>query len=162
MNAISTPKPAGEVKPQLVERMKDSLPPLRGRYPTSPEQAKAVLSAVEQLDTRPGKDWIAQRIVTLLTHYFVADVHPAAMREVAKDWQAELEGLPGWAIEAACSWWLSRHNPSRRKKPLPGDISERAHLEARIITAGRKQVEWYEKYVDDPPAFIANLTKSEQ
>ena len=73
-----------------------------------------------------------------------------------------MEGLPGWAIEAACSWWLSRHNPSRRKKPLPGDISERAHLEARIITAGRKQVEWYEKYVDDPPAFIANLTKSEQ
>jgi len=48
------------------------------------------------------------------------------MHAIGEDWQSELEGLPAWAINAACRWWMSHENKERRKKPIAGDIGEKA------------------------------------
>lgn len=98
--------------------------------------------------------WIAQRVVMLLSHYFVADLHPAALSGVAADWQRELSGLPDWAVDAACCWWTSRHNTKRRSKPLPGDISEQGHREIAVLKVGQKAIENYDRYGDNPPSFL--------
>lgn len=153
---IATTKPASPstLTPRQVEAIKTSLPPLLGRYPTSREEADRVAEVLEQIGKPAAPQWIAQRVVKLLTHYFVADVHPEALKGVAADWQRELAGLPEWAIDAACGWWLSRHNPKRRNKPMPGDISERAHKEAAVVDVGRVAIKNYGKYGDNPPAFL--------
>lgn len=139
--------------------MKTSLPPLLGHYPTSAEEVHALSAVLDRLEVPAEPEWIAQRVVTLLTHYFVVEVHPAAMKSVAKDWIRELKGLPEWAVENACAWWLSRANSKRAKKPMPGDISERAHREIGIITVGRKQIEFFEQYGDTPPAFLRSIAR---
>jgi len=63
-------------------------------------------------------------------------------------------GFPARAIEAAFSWWVGRANRKRGKKPFPGDIGERAQIEAGIIAMGRKQVAVYERYGENPPDFL--------
>lgn len=155
MTAVIKAEAMTVVEPRQVEHIKTSLPPLRGQYPTSRDEAEATKNAIRELDTPADPRWLAQRVVTLLTHYFITDAHPAALESIAMDWTHELGGYPDWAIEAACKWWLSRHNPKRRYKPMPGDISERAQVEAAIINTGRKQVEFYERYGENPPAFLA-------
>lgn len=130
------------------------MPPLQGRYPTSAEEAERTAAAIQDLEAPAEPAWIAQRAVTLLSHYFVAEQNIGALKAVAADWQRELKGYPDWAIDAACAWWLSRHNPKRRNKPMPGDISDRANTEAAILTIGRKAVENWKKYGGNPPAFL--------
>lgn len=98
--------------------------------------------------------WIAQRVVSLLTHYFVAEAHPGALENVARDWKLELAEFPEWAIEDACRWWVGRENKRRRSKPLPGDIAERANRAMACVHSGRAMVECYDKYGDAPPAFL--------
>lgn len=108
-----------------------------------------------QLDREADSRWIAQRVVSLLSHYFVAEIHPAAMEKVASDWTRQLELYPEWAIEAACDWWVSRHNPKRRQKPVPGDIADRANTEAAIIRIARSNLALFEKYGTNPPSFVS-------
>ena len=134
--------------------MRASLPPLQGRYPTSPEEAEATRQAVDVLDRPQDPDWVAQRIFTLLSHYFVADTGAQVHQAIARDWKHELRDYPNWAIDAACKWWLSRHNGKRGKKPMPGDISARAHIEAAMLTAAKQKLQFYEKFGDNPPAFL--------
>lgn len=134
--------------------MKTSLPPLRGRYPTSEAEVAQLESVLLRISLRPDAKWLAGRIVTLLSHYYVAEIHPSAMEAIAKDWTKELADLPEWAINDACHWWVSRHNPKRAKRPLPGDISDRAHVEAAIIDIGWKQVSNFKKYGANPPSFL--------
>lgn len=137
-----------------VERMKTSLPALRGRYPSSKAEADAARRALAPLSRPADPLWIGQRVVTLLYHYFVGDVAPAAIEAMAKDWISELRQFPEWSIEAACAWWLSRDNPKRGKRPLPGDISERAAREAALITCARQMVDLYDRHGDSPPAYL--------
>ena len=153
---IATTKPASPSTLTLrqAEAIKTSLPPLRGQYPTSRDEVERVKAALSDLGQPAPPQWIAQRVVKLLSHYFVADLHPEALKGVAADWQRELSGLPEWAVDAACAWWLSRHNAKRRNKPMPGDISEQAHKEAAIVKIGEKVIENYERYGDSPPAFL--------
>lgn len=137
--------------------MKISLPPLWGQYPKNADEAHALALALDRLDVPASRQWIAQRVVTLLTHYYVIDVHPAAMKAVAKDWTREVSNYPEWAIEAACAWWIGRHNPKRDKKPMPGDISERAEKEIACIALGRMQIDWYKRHGDNPPEFLRRI-----
>lgn len=154
MNDITTTAEAG-LQLRQVERMTASLPPLRGRYPSSRAEVDLTRDAIRRLDTKASERWIGQRIVTLLSHYFVVDAHPGAMSGIAADWQRELSGYPAWAIDAACNWWTSKDNQKRRQKPVPGDISEQAHKHAQIIRSGQKMIEAFEKFGDHPPAFLA-------
>lgn len=126
-----------------------------GQYPTSNEQADEAKRQIEALDTQAKPVWIAQQAVMFLTgHYFVTDMAEPVAEYVGRSWTKELAGFPGWAIEAAFTWWISRHNPDRRKKPQAGDISARAKIEAAVIITGRKQVEFFERYGNNPPAFL--------
>lgn len=134
--------------------MKHSLPVLKGLYPTSENELAATKVAVDRLSEKADPAWIAQRVVKLLSHYFVADFHGEAVKAVAKDWLNELREFPDWAIEQACAWWVSRHNEHRRKKPLPGDISERALKKAGFVETGRSLIAAYKKYGNNPPAFL--------
>lgn len=154
MNAVAKAEPTVIQTPQA-ERIRASSPVLRGQYPKSHEEAEHAKRLIEQFDTKADQRWIAQRAVKFLAgHYFVAEMAEPVAEQIGRDWTMELSGLPDWAIEAAFSWWISRHNPKRAKKPLPGDISERAHIEAAMISTGRKQVEFFERYGNNPPAFL--------
>lgn len=65
------------------------------------------------------RQWIAGRILTLLSHYWRED-DPSVMDEaIARDWADILEGMPQDAIGKACMAYL-RNEP--RRKPSPGAI----------------------------------------
>lgn len=55
------------------------------------------------------------------------------MAAIAEDWQHELAPYPSWAIGKAVRWWMSSENKDRRRKPLPGDIAERAKSEMGVV-----------------------------
>lgn len=70
-------------------------------------------------DRQSRREWIAGRILTLLSHYWRED-DPAEMdAALARDWCDILEGLPQDAIGKACMAFL-RQEP--RRKPTPGAI----------------------------------------
>ena len=137
-----------------VSRIKDSLPAFSGQWIQSAEEAEKTRAAVAKLSEGADPAWVGQRVVTLLSHYFVNDIHPAAQEAVARDWMVELAMFPAWAIDAAASWWLSRQNGNRSKKPVPGDISKRAHLEMAMVRVAQSKIEQFEQYGDNPPAFM--------
>ncbi|OOY20868.1 hypothetical protein BMI86_10200 [Thioclava sp. DLFJ5-1] len=103
---------------------------------TSTAEFDRLNEIVAQL-TRPAtREWIVGRMAALLVHYYTAELPEKVNRAIGNDWAHELEGKPAWAISNACRWWMSADNSLRRKKPLPGDISERTDRElARIQTA---------------------------
>lgn len=69
---------------------------------------------------RPSeRKWINQRVVALLSHYFVPDIPPEAQLVALADWVRLLSPFPQWAVQAAVDEWLSRPG---RQKPMPGDI----------------------------------------
>lgn len=79
------------------------------------------------------------------------------MAAIAEDWQEELAPYPSWAISNAARWWMSADNPDRRRKPLPGDIAERAKRErgiAKLAVSRAKRfapIEASTPEVDDKP-----------
>lgn len=117
--------------------MMDSLRAFSARLPEDQAEADTTREAIRYLTTpAPGK-WIAGRVVTLLSHYFVAQQDPSLAEAVAEDWCAILEDYPAWAIANAARWWMSRENPRRNQKPLPGDIQGRAHIEMERVRAAK-------------------------
>jgi hypothetical protein len=112
-----------------------------------------VQAIVDDLSAPADPQQIAVDVVTLLHHFYVSEIPQAAQDGIADHWLVELEGYPDWAIEAACRWWVSRHN-AKRKKPLPGDISGRAHDIMIPVRTAALQVERYSIYGDDPPSFL--------
>ncbi len=65
------------------------------------------------------REWIAGRILTLLSHYWRED-DPSAMDEaIARDWADILEGMPQDAVAKACRRYLTEEP---RRKPTPGAI----------------------------------------
>lgn len=151
MNKITTPQPDGALPLQQAEQMLGSLPGLRGQYPKTEGEAKQLAEAVDALAKPAAPRWIAQRIATLLQHYFTTDTHPAALESMARDWIAELREQPQWAIEKACAWWLSKNNLKRRNKPMPGDIAESADTFTSAVRLGGMIVGRYARYGDTPP-----------
>ena len=98
--------------------------------------------------------FVSTWVITLLHHYYVGELPEVAQDGIARHWLIELAEYPDWAIDAACTWWVSRNNPKRNKKPLPGDISARAHEEMAPIRTAKLQVERYAKFGDNPPEFL--------
>ena len=69
--------------------------------------------------------------------------------QVGAIWQDELAEYPLWALHNATRWWLSRHNPDRRKKPLPGDISARCEVEMMLVRIAQRKVDQFD--LNGPP-----------
>lgn len=138
--------------------MKNCSPVLQGRYPTTKTEASEAAEAVHALSVKASSGFIATEVYTLLSHYFVNDLPESVQAKIASQWHRELDGLPAWAIEAACAWWVGRNNDKRGKKPLPGDISARATMEMSPVRFAAKQVEAYQAYGDTPPAWYGHCS----
>lgn len=117
--------------------MMGSLRAFSALLPVDQAEAEATRNAISYLATPAPVKWIAGRVVTLLSHYFVAQQESSLAEAVAEDWCAILEEYPAWAIANAARWWMSRENPRRHYKPLPGDIQSRAHIEMERVRAAK-------------------------
>jgi len=74
----------------------------------------------------------------------------AVSEQVGEIWQDELAPYPLWSIHNACRWWLSKDNPDRRKKPLPGDISERCEVEMMLVRIAQRKVDHFDRHGPPP------------
>jgi hypothetical protein len=64
---------------------------------------------------------------------------------VIDDWVECLQGLPAWAIQKSCQWWICSKNDMHRSKPLPGDIEGLARKELGVIRVAEIAVERFAK-----------------
>lgn len=67
------------------------------------------------------------------------------MAAIADDWNTELQGYPGWAIQNAARWWMSADNDKRRQKPMPGDIAQRCKAEIGIVKVAEMALRRFEE-----------------
>jgi hypothetical protein len=138
--------PEAGITPSDVDRLEIFWLGSRGLLPGAP-LAEMAMTAIKddeglavatetlaRLRRTPSDQWVLARIAALLAHFYVSDLPPAVMEAIAGDWKAEMHGIPAWAILRATRWWLSSENKDRRKKPMPGDISERARAEMKLVT----------------------------
>jgi len=123
--------------PELARRMMGSLRAFSAQLPEDEAEAALTMDAIWCLETPATRKWIAARIVTLLSHYFVAQQEASVADAVAEDWCSILDDYPAWAIANACRWWLGRENPRRHCKPIPGDVQDRAHHEMDRVRAAK-------------------------
>lgn len=125
------------VPPETVEDITRSWPDLLHTPLASTIERDALERALGLLSTpAPGK-WITGRIASLLAQYYQGDISESMMKAIADDWRHELQDYPAWAIAKAVRWWTGRENQDRRKKPLPGDIADRAQKEmGPLLVAG--------------------------
>ena len=116
-------------------RMTKCLPDFLRRRLLDGEVPK-MIADLEELRREADSGWLAERIASLMAHYFVPGMDRRIGQAMAVDWMNELDGLPAWSIEAACIWWLGSTNPDIRRKPLPGEISKRARDAMGILRVG--------------------------
>ena len=109
--------------------------------------------AIAYLSTPAPRKWIAGRVLTLLSQYFAPNMDENISAAIADDWCEMLAGYPAWAIANACRWWMGRENPHKHRRPLPGDIQERAWAEMERIRAAKIVLDRGAIAIDyDPPA----------
>ncbi|RRH72014.1 hypothetical protein EG244_15990 [Falsigemmobacter faecalis] len=123
---------------------------------------KAVSQAADYLGRPAPRKWIAGRVVSLLSHYFVSQQDETLAAAVAEDWCAMLADYPAWAIANACRWWMSRENPRKHCKPLPGDIQDRAHIEMEPVRAARITIARGVALPKPQPAARPEITEEER
>ena len=88
------------------------------------------------LEPARGDD-LAARITVLLSHYFVADLPPAAHAALLRDWVRSLAGLPMWSVGAACARWLAE----RDRKPSPAAIRSLAFEACADVNLERERLQ---------------------
>lgn len=111
--------------------------PFSAQLAADETEAAHTRAAIAYLKRPATRIWVAGRVAALLSHYFVAQQDDGIAAAVAEDWCATLATYPAWSIANACRWWMSRENPRKHLKPLPGDIEDRAHAEMEPIRAAR-------------------------
>jgi hypothetical protein len=104
----------------------------------------ALEEAMQKLSTPAPAKWITGRIASLLAQYFQGDISEGMMKSIADDWYHELKDFPAWATARAVRWWTGRDNPDRRKKPLPGDIADRAQTELGPLFVARAAIKRFD------------------
>ncbi len=133
---------------------KDKWPVLQGRWISSKAEAVAIRKMVADHSTPASPVWICTRAMQLLGHFYAGELPEIVQNGVSSDWLQELADLPDWAIDAACRWWVGRDNKKRAKRPLPGDISQRAFDEMAGIRIAEGTLRRYEKHGDNPPEYL--------
>lgn len=106
------------------------------------------------LKTPATHSWIAGRVATMLAQYFTGNVPEQMVEAIADDWNQELKGLPAWAVSMAVRWWMGAGNKHRHRKPLPGDIAERAHFEMWRVRHAERAVANFDKYGSELPPYM--------
>ena len=96
-------------------------------------------------------------IATLLAHYWVNSMPDGVYDEILSDFAVALREFPAWAIADARRWWVI-DNQKRHRRPLPGDLADRARIAMKDVYAAqerlkRLQGDDYDAVID---ALIAN------
>lgn len=107
---------------------------------------------MEYLTAPAPRKWIAGRVLTLLSQYFAPNMDEGVSSAIADDWCAMLADYPAWAIANACRWWMSRENPNKHRRPVPGDIQERCEVEIVRAKTAKVVLGWGQIKVEDAPA----------
>jgi len=105
----------------------------------------ALEEAMNKLYTPAPAKWITGRIASLLAQYFQGDISEGMMKSIADDWYHELKDFPAWSIAKAVRWWIGKDNPDRRKKPMTGDIAERAQKELGPLMVARAAINSFDR-----------------
>ena len=138
------------VDPQTVATMTRSWPDLAKRHLTSKEERDLTALAIQKISTPATPRAIAAKVVPILSEYFVALDRAGVSEQVGEIWQDELAPYPLWSIHKACRWWLSKDNANRRRKPLPGDISERCEVEMMLVRIAQRRVDHFDQHGPPP------------
>ena len=102
------------------------------------DEAEVAAATVARLLHPASRQWVSGRIATLLVQFYTTVLPEEVHAAIARDWIEALDGLPGWAIQRACAWWIGPENPDLGKRPLPGHIARFARDEmggVRMIEA---------------------------
>ena len=137
--------------PEMAGRMKPFLLDLSDRQIRTIKEREAVDQITKAFRKPVTVKWCNGRIAVLLSHYFVGNMEKHHVEAVADDWLNELKDFPAWSIALACKWWISRDNPKRRNKPMPGDIGERAHKEMAFIRVAEMIIARFDRQGYVPP-----------
>lgn len=88
--------------------------------PTRNSQPLKAYTPEPRLHSRSVNDrLIAERVTTLLSHYWTAADAPEVRKLQLADWIEDLSGFAAATVAEACAEW--RHKPGG-KRPTPGDI----------------------------------------
>lgn len=128
------------VPPETVEDITRSWQDLLHTPLGSKSERDTLEEAMLHLSKPAPAKWITGRIASLLAQYFQGDISEGMMKSIADDWYHELREFPAWAIAKAVRWWIGKDNPDRRKKPMAGDIAERAQKELGPIAVARAAI----------------------
>jgi hypothetical protein len=116
-------------------------------WPVSPssqintrDDRNRIEQSILQLSIPCDGSWLMARVLTLLLPDFTSDMPESVRRMEAEDWAEALGIFPQWAVEKACRWWRSDENPSRRRKPMTGDIQDRARHEMGVISMAKRKI----------------------
>lgn len=139
-NNLTVSQRPAVASPEVAQQIKQCLPAFSAQRLKSQAEIDETVEAIAYLSKPAPVEWITGRVVTLLSHYFVAQLEAGQAKAVARDWIETLETYPAWAIAKACRWWLSMENPRKSFKPVPGDIQDRAHRELEGVRAARVMV----------------------
>lgn len=123
--------------PALAADILRSSPVFSARLPASTDEADQVDQAIAYLSIPAPRKWIAGRVLTLLSQYFAPNMDEKISAAIADDWCEMLAEYPAWSIANACRWWMGRENQHKHRRPLPGDIQERAWVEMERIRAAK-------------------------
>lgn len=146
---IQTAEPRKAVQMEQVELMLASLQDLQTTPIATAEAREATITTTQSLSKPAPRAWVQGEVAKTLVHYFAGVIPPNFAKSIGADYDAELADFPAWAIVKARRWWLSRENEYRHRKPLPGDLSERAKHEMRLVRYAEYLVGAYDR--NGPP-----------
>lgn len=142
------------VPPETVEHMTA----LWRDLPTTPLanqiERDVLMTQCAALKTPATPQWIAGRVATMLAQYFTGNLPEQMVEAIADDWNEELKGLPAWAVAMAVRWWMGKENKNRHRKPLPGDIAQRANVEMWRVKVAEVAVSNYDRYGPNLPPYM--------
>ena len=147
--AIHAPQTADQA-----DRMLSSLRQRQGSLIESNAASFELRQLVEALSEPATPVQRGKQIATLLAHYYVANMPDGVHDEILSDFAVALREFPAWAIGEARRWWVN-DNPKRHKRPLPGDLADRARLAMRDVYAAQERLKRLES--DDYDAVIDAL-----
>ena len=154
------------VPPEMVEDITRSWPDLLHTRLNSKTERDLLQAAVDKFSKPAPKKWITGRIAALLLQYFQGEISERMMRVIAADWCHEMQEFPAWAIAKSVRWYISRINPDRRRKPLPGDISDIAQRELGPIFAAKDAIRRFDQGVvlriEEAPAERMSKERAEE
>jgi hypothetical protein len=137
-----------------VAHMLSSLRQRQGSLIESNAESFELRQLVEALSEPATPMQRGRQIATLMAHYYVAEMPGGVHDEILSDFAVALREFPAWAIAEARRWWVN-DNPKRHRRPLPGDLADRARLAMRDVYAAQERLKRLES--DDYDAVVDAL-----